>query len=255
MAPADDLLGWSFAFSLVLCRCGAALLLLPGFGGDDGAPAPVRMGMTLAITVLLLPAVAPGLPPMPADFAHLASMVAGELLAGGFLGWLARLVALALPAAGQIISLATGLSSVLAPDQNFGAQTAGLGRLLGVAMTVLLFTSGLYAMPLSALAGSYAVLPAGGPPAGADMTALAVRAVSAHMALALRLAGPFLLVGSIWQAGLGLLSRLVPQIQVYFAALPGQVLGGLALLALLLGGLCQAWLQETGAAFSHLPGS
>jgi flagellar biosynthetic protein FliR len=72
--------------------------------------------------------------------------------------------------------------------------------------------------------------------------------------LALRLAGPFMLMGLVWQVGLGLLSRLVPQLQIYFAALPGQVLGGLLLLAVLSGSLASVWLRAVGDGFAALPG-
>jgi flagellar biosynthetic protein FliR len=247
------LLALSFGFMVVLCRCGAAVMLLPGFG-EDGPPAQLRVGFAVAIAVLLVPVVASQLPPQPDSFLRLAALLGGELLAGGFLGWLARLVTLALPAAGQIISLTTGLSSVLQPDANFGGGTSGLGRMFGLVAPVLILGSGLYAMPLSALAGSYAAWPAGSLPPGADITDMAVRAVSAHFALAVRLAAPFLLIGTLWQIALGLLSRLVPQLQIYFAALPGQVLGGLFLLAALAEALSQLWLKAAGAGFSHLPG-
>jgi flagellar biosynthetic protein FliR len=246
------LLTWSFAFIMVLCRTGAAIMLLPGLS-EDGSPAMLRIGLTLGVTVLLLPIVGPGLPPAPAGFMRLVALLAGELFAGGFLGWLARLVALALPAAGQLISLSTGMSSVLQPDANFGAQTAGIGRLFGIAAPVLLLASGAYVMPLSALAGSYAAWPAGALPPGQDVMQMVVGAVSANFALALRLASPFLLIGLIWQLGLGLLSRLVPQLQIYFATLPGQVLGGLFLLALLAGSLSSVWLRATEDSFGHLP--
>jgi flagellar biosynthetic protein FliR len=58
----------------------------------------------------------------------------------------------------------------------------------------------------------------------------------------------------IWQLALGLLARLVPQIQVYFAALPGQVLGGLLLLALLVGPILHAWLAALRDGLAALPG-
>jgi flagellar biosynthetic protein FliR len=251
-ALTQTLLGLSFAFVMVLCRCGAAVMLLPGLG-EDGPPPLVRVGLAGGLAILLVPVVAPQLPPPPEKFARLVALLCGELRAGGFLGWLARLVALALPAAGQLISLSTGLSSVLQPDANFGAQTSGLGKLFGMAGPVLILGSGLYALPLSALAGSYAALPAGALPPGADMTEMAVRAVSAHFSLALRLGAPFMLVGMVWQMGLGLLARLVPQLQVHFAALPGQVLGGLFLLAALSGSLADVWLHAVGDSFAVLP--
>ena len=163
------------------------------------------------------------------------------------------MVALTLPAAGQIISLSTGMSSVLQPDANFGAQTAGIGRLFGMAAPVLLLASGAYMLPLNALAGSYAVWPAGGTPPVADVMEMVTRGVAAHFALALRLASPFILTGLVWQMGLGLMSRLVPQLQIYFAALPGQVLGGLLLLATLSGPVAIVWMRAVEDAYGQLP--
>jgi flagellar biosynthetic protein FliR len=248
---AGQLSGLAFAFTLLMCRCGAAVMLLPGFGEEE-PPVMLRVGIAGALAVLLVPVVAPVLPKLPAGFINLAGMVAVELVAGGVLGWLARLVALALPAAGQIISLMTGLSSVLQPDPTFGAQSAALGRLFGLLAPVLVLATGLYALPLGALAGSYAVLPAGAAVASADMAEVAVRSVSASFALALRLAAPFVLVSTIWHVGLGLMARLVPQIQIYFAALPGQVLGGLLLLAVLAGPLIHYWLAASADALNVL---
>ena len=251
-ALSQALLTGSFAFVMVMSRVGAAIMLLPGLA-EEGMPLRVRVGLVFALTLLLVPTVEPLLPKPPASVPALFVMVCGELFAGGFLGWLARLIALALPAAGQVISLSTGMSSVLQPDANFGAQTAGIGRLYGLAAPVLLLASGAYMMPLSALAESYTAWPAGGTPASGDVIETVVRAVGAHFALALRLASPFMLMGLVWQMGLGLLSRLVPQLQIYFAALPGQVLGGLLLLALLSGSLAHVWLSAAADGFGRLP--
>ena len=249
---AQTLLGWSFAFMLIVCRCGAAIMLLPALA-EDGSTALLRMGLTLGMTLLLLPVVSPALPPQPDSFPKLAGLIANELFAGGFLGWMARLVALSLPASGQIISLTTGMSSVLQPDANFGAQTAGIGRLFGMLAPALLLATGAYRLPLSALSGSYAAWPAGGLPLTGDILTMVVHAVGAHFALALRLASPFMLIGLVWQAGLGLMSRLVPQLQIYFAALPGQVLGGLLLLSLLAAPLAKVWLMAAETAYGQLP--
>jgi len=248
----QTLLSLAFAFMLVSCRAGAAVMLLPALGESD-PPVMLRAGLALAIAVLLVPVVAPSLPKEPASFIGLAGMVAGEILAGGLLGWLARLMALALAGAGQLISLMIGQSSVLQPDPLLGGQSAVVGRLFNLAAPVIILTSGLYAMPLRALAASYGVFPAGGVMPPGDLLEIAVRTVSASFDLALRLAAPFVLMSMLWQAGLGLLARLVPQIQVYFASLPGQLLGGLLLLALLGGPIIGAWTDAMREALSALP--
>ena len=244
----------AFAFMLVVCRCGAAVMLLPGLGEDE-PPVLLRAGLAVALAVLLVPGLAPIMPRAPESFLRLAGMVAAELLAGGVLGWLARLLALALPVLGQVISLTTGLSSVLQQDPTLGAQSAVVGRLFNLLAPVLILSSGLYALPLGALARSYTVFPPGGALPADDLAQVAVHAVSASFALALRLAAPFVLVSLIWQVALGLLARLVPQIQVYFLSLPGQVLGGLLLLALLGAPMLRVWLDAVHEGFLALPGS
>ncbi len=243
----------AFAFMLVLCRCGAAVMLLPGLGEEE-PPAIVRAGLAIGLAVLLVPGLAPVMPHAPESFLRLAGMVMAELLAGGVLGWLARLLALALPVLGQVISLTTGLSSVLQQDPTLGAQSAVVGRLFNLMAPVLILSSGLYAWPLGALARSYVVFPAGGALPAGDLAQVAVHAVSASFSLALSLAAPFVLVSLVWQVAVGLLARLVPQIQVYFVALPGQVLGGLLLLALLGAPMIRVWLGAVQEGFLALPG-
>ncbi|HTW25733.1 MAG TPA: flagellar biosynthetic protein FliR [Acetobacteraceae bacterium] len=243
----------AFAFVLVLCRVSAAVMLMPGLGEAEPPPM-LRAGFALALTVLLLPAVQPMLPAVPFDIWPLARMAAAELLAGGLLGWLARLVALSLPIAGQFISYMLGLSSVLVPDATFGGQGTATSRLFGIAAPVLILGSGLYALPLSALAGSYAVFPAGAVLPASDAATVVVSAVGESFSLALRLAAPFLIAGLVWQVALGLLARLVPTLQVFFIAQPGQILGGLLLLMLVAGALLVAWSSAAHDAFSVLPG-
>jgi flagellar biosynthesis protein FliR len=259
MSPADAALvaalpAWAFAFVLVLCRAGAACMLIPAIGESE-VPAMIRAALAVALTVLLLPVLAPDLPKPPDDVGPLLYMIAAELLAGLFLGWLARLIVSALPLTGQFIAMFTGLSSVLQPDALLGQQGAAVGRLLELATTVLLFASGLYMLPLAAIAGSYAVIPAGTLLPAADAATSVVATFSTVFALGLRLAAPFILAGIVWHVVLALLSRLVPQLQVFFLALPAQVAGGLALFGLLGATLLAAWQEEAATALGALPGA
>jgi flagellar biosynthetic protein FliR len=243
----------AFAFMLVLSRVGTAVMLLPGLGEVE-APAMVRAGFALALTLLVLPTVLPQIPQQSGDLAG-AGMVGAELLTGAVFGWLARLPALALSMAGAIVSYLLGLSSVLQPDPAMGGQSTALARLFSLAAPVLVLGTGLYALPLSALVGSYAVIgPGGALPAG-DTAELMIRMAGEALALALRLSAPFLLAGLVWQVAMGLLARLVPQLQVYAAAAPGQILGGLALLGLLMAHLLGAWSDSLSSSWAALPGS
>ena len=88
-------------------------------------------------------------------------MIAAEVITGLWLGWLARLLVLALPVAGQFISYMLGVANVLQPDPELGGQATPIARLFALAAPLAILVSGLYAMPLAALAGSYRLIPAG----------------------------------------------------------------------------------------------
>jgi flagellar biosynthetic protein FliR len=244
---------WAFSFVMVIARIGGAMTLLPGLG-EAQPPALVRVGLAVGVTALLLPGIAPSIPPVPEASAQAVAMVASEVVTGLWLGWLARLVVLALPVAGQFISYMMGISNVLQPDPILGSQATPISGLLNIAAPLSILMSGLYAVPLMALAGSYGLIQAGSMLPAADSTETAVRAVGAAFAIAVRLASPFILVSIVWHVATGLLARLVPRLQVYFIAMPAQLLGGVLLLAVLMTALLSAWEESTRQAFASLPG-
>jgi flagellar biosynthetic protein FliR len=244
---------WAFAFVLVLGRIGAALTLLPGLG-EASPPAMLRAGLAVGVTALLLPGIMPLIPQVPADVPTVVGMIAAEVVTGMWLGWLARLLVLALPIAGQFIAFMLGVSNVLVTDPELSGQSSALEQLFSLAAPLALLISGLYAVPLEALVGSYHVIAPGALLPAGDGTELAVRAVGQCFALALELASPFVLAAIVWTVVIGLVARLVPNVPVYFVAMPGQILGGLALLAVLGGAVMATWMDATTAGFARLPG-
>ena len=245
-----ELPAWAFAFALVLGRCGAVVMLMPGLG-EAQPPAMVRVGVTLGLVALILPGV--GIVAEPPGAWQAAAMLAGELFCGGVLGWLARLVTLALPIAGQIISYMLGLSNVVQLDVTLGSSSA-LMRMFSMAVPVLMLSTGLWMMPVAALAGSYALVPPGALLPVADSVQAVLEAVTTSFSLALQVAAPFVFASVLWQVALGLTGRLVPHLQVYFAAIPGQIVGGLALLGLVVGAMLDTWAETVRSSLATLPG-
>lgn len=249
-----DLLTWAPAFALVLARVGATTALLPGLGESE-VPATVRIGIALCVTFILLPIVQPLMPPVPASGLTMGLMVAGEVVTGLWFGWLARMIVLALPMAGQIVAFLLGISSVLQPDQELGAQSTALGKLFQLATPTMILASGLYTLPLKGLVGLFQLIPPGQMLPSGDGLQIAVRAVGTTFALALRVASPFVVAGTLWHVAMGQIARAVPRVQIYFVALPGQILGGLVLLAGVAGAMIVAWRDGVAAFLVALPGS
>lgn len=244
----------SFQAVLVFARLGAAVMLLPGLGEQE-IPPTIRLALGLALLALLLPVVAPGLPPAPDAGAEAARLVVQEVVVGLWLGGLARLLAVALAMAGQAIAALIGLQGMMVTDPALGPQGTALGRAFGLMTAVLVLSGGLYAIALRALAESYALIPAGGAiPLGFAAESVA-QAGAASLELALRLAAPFVIAAVVLNLALGLLARLAPQVQTFFVAIPGQILGGLALLALLAPPLVATYAEALRDGFAALPGA
>jgi flagellar biosynthesis protein FliR len=248
-----QLLDWAPAFAMILARVGPSMALLPGLG-DSGAPAPVRIGLALAITVLLVPILAPGLPPLPDSGIAMALMIASEVITGLWFGWLARMIGLALPVGIQFVAYLLGLSTVLQPDADLGAQSTALAKLFDLAVPVIILSTGLYQLPLRALAGLYQVIPAGHLLPVGDSAQLVVQAVGTLFSLALRVASPFIVAAVAWHVAMGQVARVMSRVQIFFVMMPGQILGGLALLTILTGAMVEAWRQGAGTWFAGLPG-
>ncbi len=242
----------AFQAALVFARLGAAVMLLPGFGEAE-IPAPVRLALGLALLPLLMP-VLPDLPTAPDDAAEAIRMVAVEVVTGLWLAGLARLAVTALAMAGQLVAVLVGLSALLVADPAMGAGGTALARAFGLLAAVLVLATGLHGIALRAMVESYALLPAGNPfPAGAGAEAV-VRAGADSLALALRLAAPFVTGAVALNLALGLLARLAPAVQTFFVAVPGQILAGLALLMLLAPAMLAAFEAALRASLLALPG-
>jgi flagellar biosynthetic protein FliR len=247
------LVDWAPAFALVLARIGPAMALLPGLG-ESAAPAIVRIGLALSITILLLPELQPAMPPMPASGLSLALMIAGEVVTGLWFGWVTRMIVLALPICAQFIGYLIGLSTVLQPDPELGAQSGALEKLFEMAAPVVLLASGLYRLPLTALNGLFRLIPPGHMLPVADGTEMAVHAVGAGFSLALQLASPFVLLGIVWHVAIGLIARIVSRMQIYFVSMPGQILMGLALLMVTGSAIILAWRDGAQSYLIAIPG-
>lgn len=242
-----------FGFMLVLCRVGTAMLTGPGLGEAD-IPPTVRAGLSAIVAALTYPALVVPLPAIPADSPTFAAMLAVEIVTGAWLGFMARMLTIALAMSGAIISYMIGLSSVLQIDPSVGGQVTALQRMLSLACIAFLFASGLYILPVQAVLGTYDVVPPGGRLDAADAADLVARAVSDGFGLAVRLAAPSIIACLLWQALMGLIGRLAPNIQVSAVSAPAQILGGLALTAGAAALMFDAWSDGIRNSLSRLPG-
>ena len=114
---------------------------------------------------------------------------------------------------------------------------------LSLVGAVLVFESGLHHLAIGAIAGSYTLLPPNQVFPAGDMAEMVLGLVARSFALGLQLSAPFLVFGLVIYAMLGVLSRLMPQMQIFFLAMPVNILTGFVLLMLFIGVMMNAFLD------------
>ncbi len=244
-----------YGLLVIFARLGAALMFLPGFGSSL-VQVRVRLLLALSIAVLLLPVLGPKLPPLTQQPAQLALLLVGEVAVGTFLGLVGQFMLSAVSLAGYFISFQTGLTNAFSFDAVAQAQSQMLTGLLSTLAMVAIFTSDLHFLMLKAMVDSYTLFPPGAPLLVGDIAMTLTRLLGSAFSLGVRLAAPVLVFGMVFYSGLGLLSRMVPQMQVFFVATPLQVLIGLWMTMVALPVLMALFLHafETGMLRYAAPG-
>lgn len=232
-----------WATALIFARVGAMVMLLPGFG-ETAVPPRIRLAFALAMAVCVGPALAGRVPEPSASAWGMAFQVGSEVLIGILLGGAARILVSATATAGQIVGLEAGISFAQTADPTMTASGQLLAVFLSIMGVALIFASGLDHMFLQGVVGSYDVIALGVEPPVGDAAELALDATASSFRVGFQMAAPVLAAGLIFRVGLGVLSRLIPQIQVFFVALPLQIMGGLVVLALGLSTAALIWLDS-----------
>lgn len=218
-----------YRFFLIFARIGAAMMVLPGLGGQLVATR-IRLILSLAITLVMLPVVGTKLPPLPNQLSSLVLLIGSEAMIGLYMGILAQTLMSTLNVAGTFIGFQIGLTNAFSFDTVAEQQSSTITAFLSNVALIAIFTTDLHHLMLRAVTDSYAVIVPGQPLPLNDFAETLSKLLSAAFNFALQLAAPLLAFGIIYNVALGLMSRLSPQIQVFFIALPLQVMGGLWML-------------------------
>jgi flagellar biosynthetic protein FliR len=131
--------------------------------------------------------------------------------------------------------LGLGIVTTIDPTQN--QQGVLVGNFLTVLGVTLIFTTDLHHLIIAALNDSYTLFAPGESLLTGDIAQHITRMTAAAFRIGIQLSAPFLVFGLLFNVGLGLLSRLMPQMQVFFIGLPLSIMLGLALLLVVLGAM------------------
>ena len=223
-----------WAGALIFARVGAVLMMIPGVG-DSWVPPRIRLSLALVVALVLWPLLVGSLPALPETVGGMAGWIIREVLTGLMIGTLLRIMLSAMGTAGEIVSLQTTLSFAQTANPlqaQPGTTLAAFLTLLGV---TLIFATDTHHLFIAGLVGSYRVIAPVQPLMLEDFATLAVRTVADSFVLGVQLAAPVLVFALIFNLASGLVGRIMPSFQIFFASAPLSVLLGLSVFTLSLG--------------------
>src|SRR5665213_1123650 len=222
------------AFMLVFARIGAMVMLLPGLG-ETNIPVRIKLAIAVLLTLIILPLHRLAYHvDLQVSMMPLLVLMLHEIVIGVVLGATARVTLAALQVAGSVIAQQMGLGFVTSVDPTQGQQGLLIGNFLTLLGITLLFATDSHHLVIAALNDSYAIFAPGDMVPSGDVAALATRAFSAAFRIGMQLSAPFLVFGLVFNIGLGVLARLMPQMQVYFVGVPLSILSGFLIFGLVL---------------------
>src|SRR6185503_8001408 len=203
----------------------------------------VRLTIALALTAVIMPLHRGDYQIDLHAFGPVLMMLGQEILIGIVLGMLSRLTIAALQIAGSVVAQQMGLGFVTAVDPTQGQQGVIVGNFLAVLGVTMIFATDLHHLVIAALNDSYSLFRPGEIPIIGDVASLLSTTVAGTFRIGVQLAAPFLVFGLLFNLGLGVLARLMPQMQVFFIGLPLSILLGLMILLLVLGAMMMTFLN------------
>jgi flagellar biosynthesis protein FliR len=224
------------AFLLTFARIGTMVMLIPGLG-EQNLPSRVRLTMALVLTAILMPAHQQAYHVDLKELGPVILLLLQEIVIGAVLGLTARLAISALQIAGTVVAQQLGFGFVTAVDPTQNQQGVLVGNFLTVLGIALIFATDLHFLVIAALNDSYNIFKPGEMPLTGDVAKHITQIVATAFRIGIQLAAPFLVFGLLFNLGLGVLSRLMPQMQVFFIGLPLAILLGLLLLLLVIGAM------------------
>jgi flagellar biosynthetic protein FliR len=210
---------------LVFMRASAFLLVLPFF---SMANFPVTMRVAVgALMALLIAPLQPAFPMGRLDFISLLGVMIQEVSVGLLLGFVTRLIFYTVELAGNVISSEIGLNlaSILDPMSQQSSQITG--TVLLFLATVVMLTLNLHHWMLLGFERTYTVLPIGGAHLNSALFETIVAQTSRIFTLALQISAPVMAASFVITLVFAMLSRAVPQMNIFTEMYGFRVAGGL----------------------------
>ena len=240
-----------FAFMLAMVRVGTMVMIMPGIG-NTFVPGPIRLWFMVGFALVLLPMLQANIPqPLP-KMPLMVLLILVEFTIGLFIGLVGRILMSALDTAGMIVSVQSSLANAQLFNPALQSQGTVVGTFMTLAGILMLFVTDLHHMLILGMVRSYEIFPLGQVPDMGSMTQVVVTSIDKSFAIGVTIAAPFLIIILVLYACMGVLAKLMPQIQIFMLAVPVQLVLALMTFAMVISGMLLYWLDQYQAGMNYV---
>jgi flagellar biosynthetic protein FliR len=236
-----------FGIVIVMVRFAPLVMVMPVLG-EQSIPRRIRVSFAFLLSIVIYNTVGDQIIGLPAQVFPLAAIIVTEFMTGLVIGLMARMLMASTHVAGTVIAFQTGLASAQQFDPNQGGQSAIVSSFMTIIAITLIVVTDLHHLMILGLANSYTTFPMGQSLPYDDFASIAIYYVVQTFTLGIQLSAPFIIYALMYNIGLGLIARMMPQLQVFFIGMPANVFLGFTLLMVLIGSIMRLF-QERFEAY------
>ena len=238
------------AFLFITARVSGFVLFNP-IVGRTSIPTAFRTGMVLVLSVFVASASTRQIP-APGGTMELCVRLLLELAVGFLLGMAVNFFLYIPQLAGSMIDTQMGMTMNQMYDAGSAANMSVTGQILNVLMLLLFFAGGGHYTLLRLFLTSEEIVPLGMVSIGTPAYQLLLELFVECTVLAVKLCMPVLAAELIAQVGMGVLMKVIPQINVFAINIELKVIVGLALLLVLVIPFSEFLLKAEGTMLNAL---
>lgn len=217
-------------FALIFTRVGGMLFFNPLLNRKN-IPTQFRIAFALGLTLLIIPSVPAEAASGIEGFSLVFAMIK-ELFAGLCFGFVFQIYYYLLFVAGDVIDMGFGLSMAKAFDPSTNIQSSLSSSIFQLMLIIYFFVTDCHLIFVKLIISTFDLVGIGAINIGADVGSFICAQFVSAFGLIMHLAIPFMAASFVLEIGMGVLMKLIPQINVFSIHFQFKILLGLALLFL-----------------------
>jgi len=218
-----------YKFIFIFLRLGSALMLMPGFNSSY-INMRIRLSVSIMLSVILIPFLSEYIPAPSPNMTENIRIFFIEICYGLFLGVIMQIIYFAINLCGNFVGQSSGFANAQMFDPTSQNQSIVSETFLSLIAITVIFIIDLHHLMISAVIDSYSLWTVGQQLPTEDIAQFISTLMNKSFIIGFKIGSPFIAFTIIFYTGMGLLSRLMPQLNIFFLSLPLQIYLGLGLL-------------------------